>query len=463
MPAFTANDYNRRNIRTVISVLAFILLNTFLYQKALADTTQIIYRVDIHQEIDPSSARILNRAIEEAEAQNAKYLLLDLDTYGGLVNSADEMRTALLKTDLITLVYIRNNAASAGALISIACDSIYMSPGSTIGAASVVYQDGKLAPDKMQSYMKGKMEATAKATGRNPLYAIAMVGSDTTLPGIIDSGRVLTFDVSDAIKYGYSNAEANSLEDVYPMLNLSDYKVIEHKISPLESIINLLVKPAVSGILLLIIVGGIYFELQTPGVGFPIAASIIAAALYFAPLYLEDLAAAWEIVIFIVGVVLIAVEIFVIPGFGVAGIAGISLTVAGLSLALIRNVKFDFTMVPSEEIYGALMLVLGTSSLGLIGFFLLTDRIASLPFIKRAALAKQEDKDSGYTIDTKENEGVVGKVGVTDSTLRPAGRIVIDGEPFDAQADSEFIEKGVEVKVLKAQGAYLIVERIKKS
>lgn len=459
MPAIPANDNLWPNIRTAITLLAFILLNTGLVHHAYADTTDIIYKVEIHQEIDPSSARILERAIESAEAQGATYLLLDLDTYGGLVNSADDMRTALLKTDLITLVYIRNNAASAGALISIACDSIYMSPGSTIGAASVVYQDGSLAPDKMQSYMKGKMEATAKATGRNPIYAVAMVGSDTTIPGIIDSGRVLTFDVGDAIRYEYCNAEANTVEDVLPMLNLQNYEVVEHKISPLESIINLLVKPAVSGILLLIIVGGIYFELQTPGVGFPIAASIIAALLYFAPLYLEDLAAAWEIVIFVVGIILIAVEVFVIPGFGVAGIAGISLTVAGLSLALIRNVKFDFTMVPSDEIYGAFMLVLGTTSLGLIGFFLLTDRISNLPFIRRAALAKQEDKESGYTIDTKENESVVGMIGITDSTLRPAGRILINGEPFDAQTDAEFIEKGVEVKVLAAKGSYLIVER----
>lgn len=461
MPALWDKERGMLNIRTGIALWAFILLNSLSLSLKAADDSPIIYKVDIHQEIDPSSARILTRAIEDAEAAGATYFLVDLDTYGGLVSSADEMRTALLNTEMITIVFVRNNAASAGALISIACDSIYMSPGSTIGAASVVYQDGSLAPDKMQSYMKSKMEATAKATGRNPWYAIAMVGSDTTLPGVIDSGRVLTFDVGDAIKYDYCNAEAPTVEKAIEMLNLDDYEVVDHKISPMEKIINLLVKPTVSGILLLIIVGGIYFELQSPGVGFPIAASAIAATLYFAPLYLEQLAEAWEIALFVVGLVLIAVEIFVIPGFGVAGILGITFTVSGLVLSLVRNVKFDFTMVPADEIYFAILLVLGTSSFGLIALFLLTDRIASIPFLKRMALVKQEDSLGGYTIDTKSNQSIVGKEGVADTNLRPAGRILVDDEPYDAQADNEYLEKGTKVRVIEARSSYLIVEKVK--
>ena len=133
-----------------------------------------MYEYDIHQEIGPSVSRLTKKAIEEAEKMKAAYILGDMDTYGGLVDAADETRTALLKTKIPTIVFIRNNAASAGALIAIACDSIYMSPGSTIGAASVVNQSGELMPEKYQSYMRKKMRATAEETGRNPLIAEGM-------------------------------------------------------------------------------------------------------------------------------------------------------------------------------------------------------------------------------------------------------------------------------------------------
>ncbi len=387
----------------------------------------------------------------------ATHLLIDMDTYGGLVSSADAMRTALLETELVTAVYIRNNAASAGALISIACDSIYMSPGSTIGAASVVYGDGSLAPEKMQSYMKGKMEATAKANGRDPRFAAAMVGADSTIPGVIDSGKVITFDVDEALKYGYCNKEATSVEQAIEFLNLENVEVIEHKISSLEKIIHLLLRPAVSSILLLIIIGGIYFELQTPGVGFPILASIIAAILYFAPAYYEELAETWEILLFVAGIVLLAIEIFAIPGFGVAGISGSLLIFSGLVLALVRNVRFDFSYVPSEEIYFAILLVLGSVSFGLIAMFFLMDKMTKIPFLKVATLSKEETVEDGYTVEDKAQEALIGKTGIATTTLRPSGRIKVDGIYYDAQADAEWLEEGTAIRVIAVQSTYIIV------
>ena len=162
-------------------------------------------------------------------------------------------------------------------------------------------------PDKYQSYMRSMMRSTAEAKNRDPEIAQAMVDERVYIPGISDSGEVLTFTTSEAIEHRFCEGEAESIEEVLEMAGIKDYDLIKHELSATDKIIGWLIHPVVSGILIMIIIGGIYFELQTPGVGFPIAAAIIAALLYFAPLYLEGLANNWEILIFVVGLILIAV------------------------------------------------------------------------------------------------------------------------------------------------------------
>jgi membrane-bound serine protease (ClpP class) len=222
-----------------------------------------------------------------------------------MLDAADSIRTAILKSDIPVYVFIDNNAASAGALISISCDSIYMNPGANIGAATVVDQSGKPLPDKYQSYMRSMMRSTAEASGRDPDIAQAMVDPRIRIyiEGISDTGQVLTFTAKEALKHNFCEGIAESIEEVMELANIKEYTIIEQKLTATDKIIKFLINPFVSGILIMIIIGGIYFELQTPGIGFPIAASAIAAIIYFAPLYIEGLAEHWEIVIFIVGVI----------------------------------------------------------------------------------------------------------------------------------------------------------------
>jgi membrane-bound serine protease (ClpP class) len=226
-----------------------------------------------------------------------------MNTYGGMVDAADSIRTKILNSKIPVYVFIDNNAASAGALISIACDSIYMVKGASIGAATVVNQTGEVVPDKFQSYMRSTMRSTAEATGRDPNIAEAMVDPSIYVAGVSDSGKVLTFTTSEAIRHGFCEQEAASIEDVLRKSGHVNYTIIEHHLTALDYVINFLIHPFVSGILIMIIIGGLYFELQTPGIGFPLAASLSAALLYFAPLYLEGLATHIEIVLFIVGVI----------------------------------------------------------------------------------------------------------------------------------------------------------------
>ncbi|MFT4970491.1 MAG: membrane-bound serine protease (ClpP class) [Chitinophagales bacterium] len=425
-------------------------------------SNKVVYLFEIHDEIGPGATRITQSAISAAIEQKADYLVLDLNTYGGLVTDADSIRTKLMQCPIPAIVFIRNNAASAGALISIACDSIYMQTGSTIGAAAVVREDGSYAEEKYQSYMRNKMRATAEATDRDPDIAEGMVNPNVVIEGVTKEGEIITFTVEDALKNGYCNAKTESLKEVYEAMNLDNPTVIKHKISTTEKLIQFLVKPAVSGVLLLVLLGGIYFELQTPGVGFPLAASAIAAILYFAPQYLEGFAANWEIILFIVGLGLIMAEVFLIPGFGVAGIAGIGAVMVSLALALLKNIDgFDFTFVPASEIGGAFLMVSSIMVIGIIMLILASKNIAESGLFKRFALSTEQNKEDGFVISASSEKSLEGKEGLVTADLRPAGKIEIDDEQYDAQSDGEYLLVGTKVKVKKQQGAYLIVNQLR--
>jgi membrane-bound serine protease (ClpP class) len=421
-----------------------------------------VYVFEIHDEIGPGATRITASAIESAIAEKADYILLDLNTYGGLVSDADSIRTKLMRCEIPTIVYIRNNAASAGALISIACDSIYMQTGSTIGAAAVVNQDGSYAEEKYQSYMRNKMRATAEATNRDSDIAEGMVNPNVEIEGITEYGDIITFTVEDALKYGYCNGKAESLNEVFELMGLDNPKVIKHKVSVTEKLIQFLIKPAVSGILLLVLLGGLYFELQSPGVGFPLAASGIAAILYFAPQYLEGFAANWEIILFVLGLGLLMLELFIIPGFGVAGIAGITAIMVSLALALVKNIDgFDFSFVPATEIASAFLMVSGTMVLGVVLLLFASKNLAQTKVFKRLALSSAQTKEQGYVISASSEKINLGKEGIVIADLRPAGKIEIDDIQFDAQSDGEYLNAGTKVRVKGQQGAYLIVNKIR--
>lgn len=407
-----------------------------------------VYAYKIHDEIGPSVNRLTAIAMEEAEKRNASYLLIDLDSYGGLVDDADKIRTMLLKSKIPTLVFIRNNAASAGALISIACDSIYMTPGSTIGAACVVNQEGEMMPEKYQSYMRKKLRATAEETGRNPLIAEGMADENLEIDSVKQKGKIITLSTKEALKFNYCNAEVQKPEDILPLLCGGPYTLVYHQSSAVESAVLWLINPAVSGLLLLVIFGGIYFEFKAPGTLLPIIVSAVAALIYFAPLYLQGLAANWEILVFAAGVILILVEIFVLPGFGVAGISGIILVLMGLTLALVRNINFDFTFVPMQSLAFAFLLVTVGMTLPLILLLLFGNRLFATSAFQQMSAVAEMKRDDGFTIKNADFENLIGRDAIAITDLRPTGKVEIDGARYDVVARGTFVPKGSAVKVL---------------
>lgn len=448
-------------------------LSTLLATTSIEDST-LIYRIPIFDNINSTTWIYTQRGFEEADKLNANAIVIHLNTYGGEVVFADSIRTKILNSTTPVHVFIDNNAASAGALISIACNKIFMRKGANIGAATVVNQTGEQMPDKYQSYMRSTIRATAEAHGkknvvvngdtieqwiRDPRIAEAMVDERIVVPGLVDSTQVLTFTTLEAIEYGYCDGIAANIDEVAKNLGYENYQIVTYQPTFYDGLKGLLNSSILRGFLILIIIGGIYFELQTPGVGFPLLAAATAAILYFAPLYIDGLAANWEILIFVIGVVLIALEIFVIPGFGITGISGIILIVTGLTLSLVDNVVFDFEDVNSGDFLEALLTVF----LGLAGGIILTIYLskkmltASKGAFSKIALKTSQDVELGYIGVDDGPKKLIGKIGITSTDLRPAGKVLLDDEYYDARAADGYIEKGKSVKVISYTSGQLNV------
>jgi membrane-bound serine protease (ClpP class) len=458
-------------------VLAFLFLAT---QPAVSRTgdeadTTLVYVFEIMENIAPPAWRLTQRAFEEAHEIHADLIIIHLNTYGGLLATADSIRTKILNSDIPVWVFIDNNAASAGALISIACDSIYMRPGGSIGAATVVNQTGEAVPDKYQSFMRSTMRATAEAHGkdtlitaqdtiitwhRDPRIAEAMVDPSIYIKGISDTGKVLTFTTDEAIEHGYCEGRAETVEGVLEVAHVSPAKIVRHVSTGLDKVIGFLMNPIVSGILIMILIGGIYFELQSPGIGFPLAAAVVAAILYFAPLYLEGLAENWELVIFIVGLLLIAVEIFAIPGFGVAGILGIIMVIAGLTLAMVDNIVFKLEWhIAFAEILKRFFIVISSMFLSLILSLYLGKQLFTHKAFEGLALTRNLQAEEGFLGVESKPRDLVGRTGIAESNLRPSGKVVIDDEIYDAVSEYGFINRSEKVRVTRYATGQLYVVR----
>jgi len=453
-----------RNVVRGIALSSFLLLAAAAWaseQSKYQEGTLKVFLMEIRGDIDPRMNRYVDLALDQATEVNADIILIDMDTYGGAVNDANDIRTKILEYEKPIWVFINNDAASAGALISIACDSIYMVPGANIGAATVVNgADGSQAPDKYQSYMRSIMRSTAEENNRDPLIAEGMVDDRVEIEGVTESGKIITFSTSEAIANGYCEREVASIQDILEKNNIVDYELIKYELSGTEEVISFFLNPFVSGLLILVITAGIFFELQTPGVGFPIAAAGIALVLYLVPYYLNGLAANWEIAAFFIGFALIALEVFVIPGFGLAGIAGIVCTVGALIFMMLGNDNFNFDYVPVGEISTAATVV-GVGVLGsIIVLFLFGYRLTQSKIFSRVALMTSQEKKDGY-VATIYAEDFVGRQGTANTILRPSGRIEIEGEVYDAYTRGEYVEAGERVVVISQEGSTLKVRVVK--
>lgn len=429
-----------------------------LATSAFGQKTKVML-MEIKAEIDPRVTRYVELALNHATSTEAEIIIIEMDTYGGVLTDAKDIVDKIMSFKKPIWVFINADAASAGALISIACDSIYMAPGASIGAATVVDGSGERAPDKYQSYMRSIMRSTAEENKRNPTIAEGMVDERVVLDSVKKVGEVITFSTSEAIRYGYCEGKVESVDDILKKNNISDYEIDRFQLSSTDKIISFFLNPFISGILILVILGGIYFEMQTPGIGFAGLAALVALILYLVPYYLNGLAENWEIIAFFIGLALIAVEIFVLPGFGVAGISGIVLVVGSLVLIMINNEAFDFEFVRLNDILYALAAAMAGLFGAVILFFVGGSRLPDTKFFKKVALTTTLESTQGYTSNFI-TEVLTGKKGIAQTVLRPSGKVQVDGTTYDAYTRGEYVDKGSSIEVINVTGTSLLVKRL---
>lgn len=459
-------------MRKIILTFAVFILGAI--QLIAQEKTPLIYKINIKQEIGSTTWHHLQNGLYLAEKDEADYIILDMNTYGGYVIEADSMRTAILNCKIPVYVFINNNAASAGALISIACDKIFMRKSANIGAATVVDGTGDKAPDKYQSYMRALIRSTAESHGkdtitengitvtkwkRDPAIAEAMVDERVKVAILPDTTKVLTMTAEEALSVGYCDGIVENISEIaVKYIGIQNYEIKSYNPTAFDYIKDFLTNGIVQSILIMIIVGGIYVEMKTPGIGLPIAIAITAALLYFTPLYMDGYAQNWEIVIFVLGLILIAFEIFVIPGFGVAGISGIIMVAGGLFLSLVGNVDLDFDGVSNDQVLKSMITVIVGIFMSFMLIIFLISRIGKEGSVLRN-IALTSDQE-GFISVPEEQKQFIGQTAIAATVLRPSGKVILKGNYYDAVANRGFIDQGKTVKVIKYENSQLYVVQV---
>jgi membrane-bound serine protease (ClpP class) len=408
--------------------------------------------------IDLGLAPFVQRVLNEATQEGAAAVILEINTFGGRVDAAVLIRDALLSAAVPTVAFINNRAISAGALITLAAEKIVMANGGTIGAATPVQMGQPGAPaqpveEKTVSYVRKEFRSTAEARKRPPLVAEAMVDADVEIPGLIQKGKLLTLTTEEALKHKVADFRAETLESVLDQLGLAGAQA--RRVSPnwAEDLVRFLTNPIVSSLLMTVGMLGIFLEIRTPGFGLPGALGIASLALFFWGHWLVQLAGWEEMLLVASGIVLLVLEIFVIPGFGLAGIAGIGALLAGLSLSLIGGgATWEFVAM-------ALGRVLISVFLALVASLLLLRFLPRLPFGRQLILKTGLAAGEGYASAPESDNRWLGKSGTARSPLRPAGIAVIDGERVDVVSDGEFIDVGMPIFVTRVDGNRIVVRR----
>ena len=427
---------------------------------AASATEGPVFVIPVETEINNSALHHFRKAVSEARQDDASLIVLRLNTYGGALDAADSIRTALMRLDIPTVAFVDVNAASAGALIALACDSVYMAPGASMGSATVVNGAGEPMPEKYQSYMATIMRATAEHHGKKAVGDTLIWRRDPAIAAsMVNPEEPVSLTGNQAVDCGYADGVAPDLRTVLEDLGRPDADVHYYSANLSDTLIGFLANAAVRAVLIMLILGGIYMEMHTPGLGVAAAVATVAAVLYFLPMLVTGTLPAWVLLTLICGVVLIALEIFVIPGFGICGILGIIAVVASLVGAYISNdavTGFDLSSV------GRALVIVGigcAAALALVWY--LTSSHGPMMFRRHSELMTELRVDDGFIGVDMSPARYIGHKADTVTVLRPAGKIEIGGTVYDAVSDGEFIPAGRRVKVLRYENAQLYVAEIK--
>ena len=496
--------------KTHIVSCILIILGGSLLSVSLADDDAFVYVVNIRDEIGSGIRVYISNGIRRAEEANADAIIFDVDTPGGRVDSAVEIIRAIQATEVPTIAFVNRQAISAGAMISIACDQIVMASGGTIGDSAPVSLQGEEAGEKAVSYIRGTIEATAERQGHNPHIAVAMVDKKRVLVKLPNDeivalrsdayearkedgeemevisaeGELLTLTTDQALQYGFVNGRADTIEELLAMYQIVEidgvWKVLTEEaatqkqtelgttevtfvkslegaatdevlVTLADQIVIFITRPMISSILLSLGMLGLFIEIRTPGFGVPGVLGLLCIGLFFGGHMLSQIEAEWAALAFVLGIGLIAVEVFVIPGFGVAGIAGVILMLGGVFYVFRSAYELETAVLSLS------LAVLSTVVLAIVAAYMLPKTRTWQNFV----LATEMGSEIGYhSAGDEDFQSYLGETGTALTPLRPAGTIRVGNKRLDVLTAGDFIAVETPVKVIEVEGSKIFVEAV---
>lgn len=435
---------------------SYILFLILLFTVSVLGQTKKVYYGDIEGDIDLGLAPYVKRIVATANSTGAEAIIFRINTFGGRVDAATQIKDAIINSQVKTISFIDKRAISAGSLIALSCESIVMVPGGAMGATTVVDQTGTKQAEKAQSYMRSEMRATAERTGRRTDIAEAMVDERVVIPGLVDSTQLLTLTSKEALQYGMADTLLATLDEVLEAYNLKDAEIIMEDTNWGEDVVRFLSHPIVSSILIMVAMLGMFTEIKTPGWGLPGTAALVALTLFFGSGLILELVSLLEIVIFAVGIILILVEIFLVPGFGIFGFLGIAAVITSLFLGLLS----DFQIVTWSMVSRALIQLASAFVATFVAAFFLSKVLPKTSFFNRLILKDNILIRSGYTTEPEVLE-LVGKTGEAITDLRPSGTALIDNKRIDVVTEGDYLIRGTKLEVIKESGSKIVVREVK--
>jgi membrane-bound serine protease (ClpP class) len=405
-----------------------------------------VVRVPVHGVIELGIAPFIARSIREAEAEGARAVILDIETPGGRIDAAQQIVNAIKEAKVPVYAFVNRRAFSAGAMIALATDRIYMRPGSVIGAATPVDGGGTKAPEKIVSAMRSEMRALAEARKLDPRIAEAMVDESIEIPGVVEKGKLLTLTTDEAVRVGYAQP-VDSWTALMAELRSVGAPVKEARVNWAEGLVRFFTHPLVAPLLLSLGFLGLLIELKTPAFGMAGVFGAICLGLFFGSHYLVGLAGWEELMLLVGGVALIGVEMFVLPGFGVAGVAGSLAVLGSVYLSLVSQFSSEADMSQAAGVLSAAILIV------IVGAWALLRTLPRSGRFNRSGvmLGDSMDRNAGY-ISSPIREELVGATGVAITDLRPSGAAQFGDERIDVVSDSTFISAGTPVRIVRSEG-----------
>ena len=434
-----------KGMRKVVSWFFLLALAITLVVPAMAATPKV-YHVPVENEVEKGLLAYLQRAVKEAEQNNAEAIVLDIHTPGGFVDAASDIGKLLANTKVKIISYINTEAHSAGAFIALHGEEVYFAPGATMGAAAVIDSAGKAADVKAQSAWNAQMEGAAKIHDRDPKYALAMADDSIDLTEYrAPVGKLLTLQADEAKEIGYSNGTAATLADVLEMAGLSNAEVVPVDITLSEQIARIVTNPIVVPILLSIASIGLVVELYSPGFGIPGLMGLSSLGLFFFGHTIAGFAGYESIIMLVIGLILVVLELFM-PG-GIIGFIGVALIVVSLLMAGANFVHMAYS-------------ILIAIILAILGMVILMKFFGKkLHMFNKLVLTDATTTEEGYVSNVNRLD-LIGKVGVTVTQMRPSGVIMIDLERIDAVSEGSYIDVDKKIEVVKVEGSRIVVRQI---